>query len=57
MTARDARVTGWRHILTLVCLIAALCLVFGMGRVIPIWSTVTTLWGLLRIGRRTVFRS
>src|SRR5258708_20798156 len=32
MRPRDAHVTGWRQIAALVGLIAALCLVFDMGR-------------------------
>ena len=52
----DGRVTGWRQVATLVFLIAGLCVVFGTSRVIPIWSILTTLWGLLQIGQRTLLR-
>lgn len=54
MKARDGHVTGWRQLLALSCLIAALCLAFRMGRVVPVWSILVALWGLLRIGRGSV---
>lgn len=57
MRRRDAGVTGWRQLLALVCLIAFLCLVFGMARVIPAWSILTVSWGMFQVGRYTPFRS
>ena len=56
MTQRDGHVTGWEQLLALACLVAALCLLFDMGRVVPVWSILIALWGMLRIGRRKVFR-
>ena len=42
-----------RHRLVLApCLVAALCWVANVGRVIPVWSILTLLVGVLQIGRR-----